>query len=552
VVLVLLAGAGRAQQQIVQDGRLFDVNPALDGGRYNYLRPASPLLGGNPYATGNIGRGLSLRSFSPISSPTAFRADLGSASLSNFMRDSISIGDAYRPGGGLNPTAFYDPVRTAPSVGYLSGFSHFSPATPGQNPSGQSTAGRRWRAGGFAPYGAPPSPLQVYDPSRELSSQHVGRRLDTRLSSGIFGPAPPRLPGPLSSEQFRPDLSYAPQQSAPGPLAVDRPETSVDGSRDPLDMRLWPTPVRDASTPLDLLMQENAARLTAERAWSPTRQAAGPVVGPIEQSRPGGASAGVAALPGATLQPGADVFADMQLALELSRNPQPEWYSEIFATAGAEVTEPPSESPTLSMEQQARAVDAAEQFLTRVFESPLETFVGDSTTAVNEALREAETAMALGRFYDAIRHYERVRVLDPANPLPLIGKGHALLAAGEYISAAVSLINGLERFPEMARFRVDLQALMGGGETVDIRRADLMRQLARNEDPQLRFLLGYLELHSGLIEFGMENLGKAARNAEPGSLIRRYPHMIRHKAWLSPEPPDDTTDESSVSEEGSK
>ena len=190
------------------------------------------------------------------------------------------------------------------------------------------------------------------------------------------------------------------------------------------------------------------------------------------------------------------------------------------------------------------ALDAAEQFLTRVFEAPLQTFVGQSASAVNDELRKAETAMALGRYCDAVRHYERVRVLDPANPLPLIGKGHALLAAGEYVSAAVSLLSGLERFPELARFHVDLTALMGSGEIVDIRRADLMRQLARNDDPQLRFLLGYLEVHSGLIEFGMQNQEKAAREAEPGSLIRRYPGMIRHKAWLSPGLPNGAIDES--------
>jgi tetratricopeptide (TPR) repeat protein len=270
-------------------------------------------------------------------------------------------------------------------------------------------------------------------------------------------------------------------------------------------------------------------------------------------SEPGvdGMAAGPVSLPGLSLQPGGDVFTDMQLALELSRNPQPEWYSEIFTPPGTEVAEAPTEDPTLSLERQARAAQSAEQFLTRMFEAPLQTFVGDSATAVNHELRQAEAAMSLGRYYDAVRHYERVCVLDPANPLPLIGKGHALLAAGEYVSAAVSLIAGLERFPDLARFHEDLAALMGGGEIVDIRRAGLMRQLERNEDPQLRFLLGYLEVHSNLVEFGMQNLEKAAREAEPGSLIRRYPDMIRHKVWLSPELPSDEIDRPAPPDSGS-
>jgi hypothetical protein len=102
-----------------------------------------------------------------------------------------------------------------------------------------------------------------------------------------------------------------------------------------------------------------------------------------------------------------------------------------------------------------------------------------------------------------------------------------LLAAGEYMSAAVALVNGLERFPEMARFQMDLTVLMGGGEIVDIRRSDIMKQLARNEDPQLRFLLGYLEINTGNRVSGMQNLERAAREARPGALISRYPAIIR-------------------------
>ncbi|MBU0617649.1 MAG: hypothetical protein KKI02_08020, partial [Planctomycetes bacterium] len=474
---------------------------------------------------------------------------LGSGSLSNFIRDSVSIGDAYSPGGGLSPTAFFDPVRTAPTAGYLQGFSDFRLATPGQGPSGLGSGGAdaAWQLGGFPQYGAPPARPQVYDTSLEVSSPSLGQPLNTQLSSGIFGPEPPRLPGPLSAAQLRPNPSYAPVP-VPDPFAADRAEAMADEVQDPLDLRVWPEPLWDAVTPLDVLMRENAARLAAEPALSPVQQPEDLFAAPPARMGPEGGMtgsvAGPVSLPGPVMQPGGDVFTDMQLALELSRNPQAEWYSEIFAPPGAEMIEGPSDGPTLSMERQTRALEAAEQFLVRVFEAPLHTFVGQSATAVNDALREAETAMALGRYYDAVRHYERVRVLDPANPLPLIGKGHALLAAGEYLSAAFSLLNGLERFPELARFHVDLEALMGGGEIVDIRRANLMKQLARKEDPQLRFLLGYLEVHSGLIEFGMQNLEQAARDAEPGSLIRRYPGMIRHKAWLSPGLPNGAIDES--------
>ena len=78
LVLLLSARQGLAQRYIGQSGHLFDANPQIGANRLNFdnRRPASPLIGGNPYATGNIGRGLSLRSFSPIESPTAFRSSL--------------------------------------------------------------------------------------------------------------------------------------------------------------------------------------------------------------------------------------------------------------------------------------------------------------------------------------------------------------------------------------------------------------------------------------------------------------------------------------------
>lgn len=536
--LMLTAGEGWAQQQIVQNGRLFDANPALGGSRYNYARPLPPLLGGNPYATGNVGRGLSLRSFSPIASPTAFRAGLGSNSLSYFIRDSVSVGQAYSSGGGLTPNPFFDPVQTVPTVGYLRGFSDFEPATPDQQLGrlGSEPAGTGLPVGGgFPQYGVPPARPRVYDTSQELSIQPLGQPLNMELSSGIFGLEPPRLPGPLSRAELQPNPSYVPQP-VPDPLGLDDAEAPTGVALGPLDLRTWPEPLVDAATPLETLVQENARRLSTEWPGPALEQPGDLSEAPGAEPRPATGLAGLmpGPVPAPGIEPGGDVFTDMQLALELSRNPRPEWYSEIFEPADMVPTEAQPESPTLSIERETRAVAAAEEFLIRVFEAPLQTFVGQSTTLLNDELRKAETAMALGRYYDAVRHYERVRVLDPANPLPLIGKGHALLAAGEYVSAAASLTNGLERFPELARFQVDLQALMGGGEIVDIRRADLMKQLDRREDPQLRFLLGYLEVHAGMIEFGLQNLEKAAGEAEPGSLIRRYPDMIRHKVWLSP------------------
>ena len=184
--------------------------------------------------------------------------------------------------------------------------------------------------------------------------------------------------------------------------------------------------------------------------------------------------------------------------------------------------------------QQLEQLDAS-QFVQRLLTEPIRSFAGKAPTAINDLLLKAEGLMAVGRYYDAARNYERAAALDPTNPLPWIGRAHALLAAGEYLSAAVSLTRGLKRFPDLARFRFDLTALMGGAEVVDIRRAEIMRLLKRREDYRLRFLLGYLEYHAGHRELGLENLRKAAEAAPIGSVIRRYPDMIEGKSLPPPE-----------------
>jgi hypothetical protein len=348
----------------------------------------------------------------------------------------------------------------------------------------------------------------------------------------------PRLPGVLSDVESQPIPTYVPEP-LPNPFAPETTEAPAQSTQGPLDLRIWPEAPIDTATPLDILVRENARRLLTEQTvptfQQPSELTQAPGVEPDQTGVWPSSVLGPVPAPGAGLEPGGDVFTDMQLALELSQNPQAEWYTDMFGAAGTIPSAAQSETPTSSIERQAYAVEAAGAFLARLFETPLQTFVGRDATAVNDELRKAETALATGQYYDAVRHYERVRVLDPTNPLPIFGQGHALLAAGEYVSAANSLINGLERFPEFASFQIDLEALIGGGEIVDIRRADLIRQLARNEDPQLRFLLGYLEVHAGMIEFGLQNLEKAAGDADPGSLIRRYPEMIRHKAWLGPQ-----------------
>ncbi len=535
-LMVVVAGSAWGQQQIQQTGRLFDANPQIGGSRYNSIvgRPVSPLLEGNAMAAGQLGRGMSLRSVSPIPAWNAFRAPLGSGTLSNFTRDSVSTGQAYAPGGGLVPRLYFDPSRTVPTAGFLQGYYGSTPRfgvnTTGRPTPGGSAGVNPW---GGTQYGAPPAPRSRL-PGEPRSLYDVPP-VNNALTASIFGVNRPGLPGPLSGNGATglPKRWGTPPR-VPVPTEPDQGEAAAGG---PLDLRLWldqtPEPPRAY---LDVFSQGQASDLLrdtadAGRGFAPGIISPGvPVPDRAEQAAQAGANRALQPRAGAlSMLPGHDVFTDMRLALELRRNPQAPWLREMSGAQAA--------SPTLGQQRQEAAAEQTSRFLARVLTAPLTSFVGEAASPLNDALRRAEAAMELGRYREAIRHYDRAAAADPVNPLPLIGRGHALLAAGEYVSAAVSLITGLRRYPDLGSFRIDLTALMGGGEIVDIRRSDLMRRLAAREDPYLRFLLGYIEVNTGMPDAGLRDLERAASRAEPGSVIRTYTEIVRRRVKPVQRPP---------------
>ncbi|MBI5865419.1 MAG: hypothetical protein HZB38_13115 [Planctomycetes bacterium] len=480
----------------------FTLNAGFGLGGTPILRPQS-LVGGNSFATGNVRGGFALRSYSPIADPTAFRGSLGSAGLSNFIRDSVSVYDAYG-GGGLPYAPFYDPSRTAPTAGFLSG-----QAGTIQNPTSRMP-------NDFVRPRTVPGMLNYTPPGG--STWDLPGQAGTPVTTSSFGvmPIKPIELNPINKPLTKTDWDMNARQrpgAFPSPLADD--PAAASGRP---DIRVNSQPIaKPIGSPLETVMKGDAKSLLA----SPPALATPPSISGNENPPTDAPESPVtAALNDVSMLPGRDVFTDMRLALAMVSDPQA---VEIFRDMQKR-TIPGQARPT--GDAAVQEIEAA-VFIDRVVKAPLKSFVGRGAEPINDELLKAESLLQLGQYYDAARRYERAALLDPANPLPQIGRGHALLAAGDYLSASLFLVRGLERFPEMAQFRLDLSAFFSSAEVVDIRRADLMKELARQENPTLRFLLGYLEYYTGDREHGMENLEKAAQNAEPGSMIGRYPAMLR-------------------------
>ena len=167
-------------------------------------------------------------------------------------------------------------------------------------------------------------------------------------------------------------------------------------------------------------------------------------------------------------------------------------------------------------------------------DNPIQSFAGKYESQLNSYMTAAEDYLKRGEYYNAAAQYEIAYTIDPSNPLPLMGRGHALAAAGDYMSAVSSIERGIARFPQIAAFKIDLLTIAGRVDAFDIRRADLEHRLETNEDYRLRFLLGYIELYSGQEERGLRNLEAASKAAPADGIIAKFPDLLTGRIELPP------------------
>ena len=120
-----------------------------------------------------------------------------------------------------------------------------------------------------------------------------------------------------------------------------------------------------------------------------------------------------------------------------------------------------------------------------------------SGSKFNQHMCEAEEHLKAGRYYRAASCFSLASVYQSVNPLALAGRGHALFAAGEYVSSALFLSRALAVNPEYLLVKVDLVAMLGDENKLAGRIADIEQWLARSGSSQLQFLLGYVYYRTG-------------------------------------------------------
>jgi len=498
----------------------------------------------NPFNT----TGLAGLNSGVVNNQYLFQNNLPSANISYFNRRGYSVSDSrYLPNGSADSSnvPYYDRANTVANTGAIQqGLNQpgsstlqtpFSPLYQGTNAVYAQPAGslnqqftppdrRMLVPDSLNPLDAANKPLD-YTAVGTTSIPNWQRDYLAAIQSPLFGPSPldARLtPSTLASAmRARAGAAIVPPEAAqPGADQM----ASVDArSVRPLDVAPRAETAAPEQVGTDLFSDMRGAVREAAKAEPD-------FISRLNSARVTGKPAGVGLTPPESGGTGVGNPAQGNPALSPTSPVRPKpaqpGAGGVGAPAEGAQTAPRDAREARLMAREQRMKDWARD----VIRQPIRTFAGKGQDDLNRYLMSAEMALRAGEYYNAAGQFGLAAQVAPNNPLPLLGRGHSLAAAGDYVSAVLFLQRGISRFPDIVAFDMDLPALVGGKDVFDLRRADLEKQLARVDSYELRFLLGYLEYYSGLRDLGMKDLRRAAEKAPHDSVIAEFPDMLMGKA----------------------
>ena len=190
------------------------------------------------------------------------------------------------------------------------------------------------------------------------------------------------------------------------------------------------------------------------------------------------------------------------------QSPAPNLGYDRLGQAGGTVIdtapEPPASAGGAASANQESALDELAQMSRAEISGEARRIMGPYTSPeslsdskFNAYITAADEHLQAGRYYQAADCFSLAAVYRPEHLAVLAGKGHALFAAGEYMSSALFLSRALTAFPEYLQVDVDLTALLGGPDQVARRLADIEQWYARSGSAQLQFLMSYVYFRTG-------------------------------------------------------
>jgi tetratricopeptide (TPR) repeat protein len=441
--------------------------------------PAQVDGSGNLLITGNVRGGNYFRGVVPYSAPTDFGVALPSSSLDSFLRDSAGSEDFGRYTAGYKP--YYSSTQTVTST------------MPGVSAVGGASTTNigAYSIQSYLSGTLPTRRDAMLDPASALSLARLRPMSMTpaEMQKLIFSEAAKYSPARLTDQQYHPWTEQSKSDiSQEGDKTVELNKTLTS-----LDYSLLPSPAGKPDSNL----------LAAQEEPPGEKKVRLPFDVPEELD----------------LNKQLDVYDSMKHQLDILQKklelamaeqqteeahlgeesadgetlPSGESRSQAAGSVAGGGGEKPAEEQT---QQPSHAEKLAEIDLsvarTKAILGPYETFASFSEDKFNQNMRAGELYLKQGRYYRAADAYTLASLYKPDDPLAYAGKSHALFASGEYMSSALFLSRCLQIFPEYARFKIDIVAMVGSRDLLESRVADVEEWLKRSGAPELQFLLAYV------------------------------------------------------------
>ncbi len=503
-LLAVLASSAAGQQVRPLTGTAIDASNQIGAGGINAAAPTYHFNAANLFVTGNVSGGRQFRGFSPIRDPSSLFTSMPSGGIGSFQADAISVQDVLVGRTNYSFYPYFDRSQTVLSAGAigrgLNAPGSSIPRTTSAYDGG--TRGLGTRLGDPLPfagtgiYSLSSPPLEAYPPPSATFNPYSSIPLNPLEPKGGQDAAP-LTQSPLFAPSALHQLAGVPE--TPG-LLSPRLESGLPevGSREDTQRQL---PAAPGLLGVDRAVVD-AAEL-APRIFDPSGFES-PRVDPWQPDIP---TASIA--PATILPPRAEQTAEVDEVRPFAPTGLSAYADFVNA---AQWLERVDQAGTTEGADAADLEEATERARALVG-STLRTYAGDAESEVNRLIINAELEARRGEFYRAADLYAAAARVDFRNPLIRLGHGHALLFAGDYLSAVFHLTRGLREFEMLPYFDIDLVVFAPDASLLDIRRADLEHRLEQQENYRLRFLLGYAEYYSGLKQFGLPDLQKAADEA---------------------------------------
>jgi hypothetical protein len=160
------------------------------------------------------------------------------------------------------------------------------------------------------------------------------------------------------------------------------------------------------------------------------------------------------------------------------------------------------------------------------------TLAGQARDAFNLSVSKAEKAIKDGRFYEAADLFEAASEVRAESPLPVVGMGLSLLAAGEPLSAAHKIRQAMRIFPPVMEARFDLKAMIGADTAAAV--IGQVDSAAAQSTPQsaalLNFLAAFVHRNSGDVAKAKDHAARIAPalagNTEEDKVLTGYADFI--------------------------